>query len=133
MDPINPICLRCQHFEKPNGYGCRAFPDGIPYGFPPGNKHSRPLPGQVGRFVFAAAVPDPVGALVDSLGYEFAEYAGRWGGFAVYQAATYNAGRGARIGQPCYILYNEGAGARPAAPGELRAFLPELSKRTARL
>ena len=61
MDPINPICLRCQHFEKPNGYGCRAFPDGIPYGFPPGNKHRRPLPGQVGRFVFALdleRVPD---------------------------------------------------------------------------
>lgn len=64
MDPIDPICLRCQHYEKPNGYGCRAFPDGIPYGFPPSNKHRRPLPGQVGQFVFAPAMPDPVGQMV---------------------------------------------------------------------
>ncbi len=61
MDPINPVCLLCKHYEKPSGYGCRAFPAGIPYGFPPGNKHRRPLPGQKGGFVFEmdpARVPD---------------------------------------------------------------------------
>lgn len=61
VDPENYICLRCQHYQRPGGFGCRAFPGGIPYGFPPGNRHARPLPGQVGRFVFALdpeRVPD---------------------------------------------------------------------------
>lgn len=52
MDPINLICLHCQHYEKPNGFGCRAYPDGIPYNYPPDNKHSAPLEGQKGDFVY---------------------------------------------------------------------------------
>lgn len=53
MDQENLICLRCEHFRKPNGYGCRAFPDGIPYGFPPDNKHALPFKKQTGNFVFS--------------------------------------------------------------------------------
>ena len=52
MDPINFICFSCEHFGKPNGSGCRAFPDGIPYGYPPNNKHSKPLKGQKNDLVY---------------------------------------------------------------------------------
>lgn len=52
MDSKDYICLSCIHYEKPNGYGCRAFPEGIPYGYPPNNKHNQILSGQVGNFVY---------------------------------------------------------------------------------
>ena len=52
MDAIDHICLKCKHFEKPNGFGCRAFPDGIPYGYPSNNKHDKPIKGQTGDYVF---------------------------------------------------------------------------------
>lgn len=53
MDLIDPICLKCKHFGKPNGFGCRAFPGDIPYGYPPKNKHDKILDGQVGDYIFA--------------------------------------------------------------------------------
>lgn len=52
MDIINPICLSCAHYGKPNDYGCRAFPEGIPYGYPPNNKHDKPIKGQTGNYVY---------------------------------------------------------------------------------
>lgn len=58
MDPINLICTSCQHYQKPNGFGCQAFPDGIPYDFPPNNKHDKPLKGQTGTFVYAPEKKD---------------------------------------------------------------------------
>lgn len=52
MEAINSICLSCIHFEKPNGYGCKAYPEGIPYGYPPNNKHDKPIKDQTGNFVY---------------------------------------------------------------------------------
>lgn len=52
MDAIDPICLKCRHFGKPNGYGCRAFPDDIPYAYPPDNRHDTVFDNQVGEYVF---------------------------------------------------------------------------------
>lgn len=52
MEEENLICLNCKHYEKPNGYGCRAFPEGIPYSFPPNNKHDKPLEGQEGDYIY---------------------------------------------------------------------------------
>jgi hypothetical protein len=53
MEVIDDICLRCAHFEKPNGVGCRAFPDGIPFGYPPNNRHDLPFKNQTGNYVFS--------------------------------------------------------------------------------
>ena len=52
MDRISPICLTCVHFGKPNGSGCRAFPEGIPYGYPPNNKHDKIIKGQTGKYTY---------------------------------------------------------------------------------
>lgn len=59
MDKIEPliswidnICMKCEHFKQHDGFGCRAYPDGMPHGYPPNNKHNKILKGQVGDYVF---------------------------------------------------------------------------------
>lgn len=60
MKTPDDICMLCEHY-KPNNtdenisMGCRAFPKGIPYLFPPNNEHDTKLDGQVGDFVFKKA------------------------------------------------------------------------------
>ena len=52
MDIENNICLTCEHFGEPDGFGCKAFPEGIPYGYPPNNKHEKILEEQIGDYVY---------------------------------------------------------------------------------
>lgn len=52
MEHDDYICLRCEHFVEHKGMGCRAYPKGIPYGYPPNNEHKTILKGQVGKYMF---------------------------------------------------------------------------------
>lgn len=54
------ICFICDHFVENNLdenllCGCRAYPDGIPYLYPPHNKHAGILKGQTGKFIYVPA------------------------------------------------------------------------------
>lgn len=63
MDIAAPVCVKCKHFhgidylkpyeEVEDGFGCDAFPKGIPAAIlEDGDKHRRPLPGQGNDIVF---------------------------------------------------------------------------------
>lgn len=51
MMPVDPICLKCKHFNE-FGIGCRAFPDGIPQQILDSNQHDKPLPNQGNNIVY---------------------------------------------------------------------------------
>ena len=54
MESFDFICSSCMHFNRIEG-GCKAFPDGIPDYISGGEKdHIKPLPRQIGNFVFTA-------------------------------------------------------------------------------
>ena len=58
----NLICFDCEHWctNNPDGLdgGCRAYPNGIPYKYPPDNKHEKPFDGQKGDYVFKKVVAE---------------------------------------------------------------------------
>jgi hypothetical protein len=61
MDPINLICFKCKHWD-PYGFGCAAFPDGIPDEITSGeNLHNSPLPDQNNSIIFEKIEkPEPI-------------------------------------------------------------------------
>jgi hypothetical protein len=52
MEAVNLVCFKCKNFN-PMGFGCKAFPDGIPDEITSGmNTHKKPLKGQGNDIVF---------------------------------------------------------------------------------
>lgn len=51
-----PLCFKCKHYchnhGDGSGYGCRAFPTGIPDEAKLGYNHHSVINGQVGNFVY---------------------------------------------------------------------------------
>lgn len=53
MEAFNLVCFKCKHMENWDGFGCEAFPNGIPDEIVSGhNKHTKPLPDQGNNIVF---------------------------------------------------------------------------------
>ena len=64
------LCGECIHLflnNGENGYGCRAFPEGIPQDVQHGKNHLSVIPGQRGNYVYKKAAYEELSPLAKHL------------------------------------------------------------------